>query len=79
MINELFSFDNAVILCTSYQTTWRHIPEDHYVVIMFFRGHVVGLFILKRAYYCKERTKAYNCTFFVISKLTFIRAMKNSI
>jgi len=36
MINELFSFDNATILCTSYQTTRRHIPEDHYVVIMFF-------------------------------------------
>jgi len=58
MINELFSFDNAAILCTSYQTTRRHIPEDHYVVIMFFKGYIVGLFVLKWAYYWKERTKS---------------------
>jgi hypothetical protein len=56
---RIILFDNAAVLCTSYQTTRRHIPEDHYVVIMFFRGYIVDLFILKRAYYWKERTKTW--------------------
>jgi len=54
-------------------------PRRPYIV-MFFRRYIIELFILKRTYYWKERTKnsRYNCTFFVISKLAFVRAMKNS-
>jgi hypothetical protein len=60
MINNKFSFVNTAILCTSYQTTRCHIPEDNYLVTLSFRGHVASLFFLKWAYW-KKKILIYIC------------------